>query len=88
MGARAISLGSQYGCAVQAGNTIQCWGRIPVPTVSGVASLATGSIHMCAVKITDEILCWGGNQFGQLGDGTILDVSQRKDPVTVELPPL
>jgi hypothetical protein len=52
--------------------------------VTGVSSLVTaiaiGDTHNCAVFTTGAVVCWGGNQYGQLGDGT---VSSHFTPVGV-----
>ncbi len=44
--------------------------------VSGGATLLqidAGAAHTCAVSSQGGVLCWGDNQFGQVGDGTVLD---------------
>ena len=49
--------------------------------LSGVTSLAGGRLHTCAVISAGKVFCWGANQYGALGDGTIL---RRLNPVRVE----
>jgi len=39
---------------------------------SGVARMGVGFEHSCAVRTNGELLCWGHNNFGQLGDGTVV----------------
>ena len=44
--------------------------------VSGGATLLqidAGAAHTCAVSSQGGVLCWGDNQFGQVGDGTVLE---------------
>lgn len=56
----------------------------PVCTVSGAcgryaaASVSLGESHACVTTTTGSVVCWGMNEFGQLGDGTIID---RNHPV-------
>ncbi|QJR10155.1 hypothetical protein DSM104443_01209 [Usitatibacter rugosus] len=50
---------------------------------SGVASVTTRGYHTCALKTGGAVLCWGRNDFGQLGDGTLVN---RPTPVNVTGP--
>ncbi len=43
-----------------------------------VVSLVAGGTHACAQMQDGNIECWGANEFGQLGDGTLLD---QRSPV-------
>lgn len=47
---------------------------------SGVSRMAAGRHHTCALLTTGAVKCWGDNDFGQLGDGTLID---RSVPVDV-----
>lgn len=44
------------------------------------ASLAAGFGHTCGITTEDTAYCWGQNNYGQLGDGTLVD---RPIPVRV-----
>jgi alpha-tubulin suppressor-like RCC1 family protein len=48
-----------------------------------VVGLALGGYHSCARKHDGTLWCWGRNDYGQLGDGTLLDQSS---PVPVPVP--
>jgi len=36
-------------------------------------SVSAGDQHTCAVNAGNVSFCWGDNQFGQLGDGTVIN---------------
>ncbi|WP_428265587.1 RCC1 domain-containing protein [Haliangium sp.] len=64
-------------------------GRRKVPTpVAGLSqavaklSAGTSARHTCAIKSHGKVFCWGMNDFGQLGDGTVVD---RGEPVRLDL---
>lgn len=44
------------------------------------ASLEAGFGHTCGITTDDVAYCWGRNDYGQLGDGTLVD---RPEPVRV-----
>lgn len=48
--------------------------------VAGVARVAVGDGHACALRTGGGVKCWGRNEWGQIGDGTLLD---RFAPVDV-----
>jgi alpha-tubulin suppressor-like RCC1 family protein len=55
--------------------------------VSGALNFATLSAavggHTCGVTTSWRTYCWGRNQYGQVGDGTMLE---RHEPVRVKSP--
>lgn len=56
---------------------------VQVPGLDGIVALGSGTLHTCAFKSPTEIYCWGGNDFGQLGNGTLAPAST---PTLVKLP--
>ncbi|MBN2495420.1 MAG: hypothetical protein JXR96_12570 [Deltaproteobacteria bacterium] len=40
---------------------------------SGIVAIETGFAHACALRDTGAVECWGDNEFGQLGNGFIVD---------------
>ena len=47
---------------------------------TGVTSISAGGRHSCILTTAGGVKCWGWNQFGQLGDGTLVD---KLSPVAV-----
>ena len=41
--------------------------------LTGISSIGAGYKHLFALKNDNTVWAWGDNQFGQLGDGTIID---------------
>lgn len=62
---------------VQGGITFR---QVAVGSGSGSAPFKE---HTCGLAEDGSVYCWGGNEFGQLGDGTLAD---RPAPVLVNLP--
>ncbi len=58
------------------------WGTSPmrVSDLAGVTAIAAGSSHSLAVGIDGFVHAWGNNQYGELGDGTMIE---RDGPVQV-----
>ena len=46
---------------------------------SGVSEIATGGLHSCALTTSGGVKCWGWNFWGQVGIGTVKDVSVPSD---------
>ena len=71
----------------QAGTGYHTDRNTPVKTLSltGVVAIAAGadSLHTVAMKGDKTVWAWGSNNFGQLGDGTVV---QRTTPVQVKDP--
>ncbi len=53
---------------------------IQVPGLSRIAAVASKQGHVLALRDDGSILAWGAGQFGQVGDGTLVD---RESPVVV-----
>ncbi|GAB4256141.1 MAG: hypothetical protein Kow0092_01950 [Deferrisomatales bacterium] len=71
----------------QLGDGTRVEGYLPVPVLdrfgaplSGVVAVAAGGLHTLALRADGAVLSWGDNDYGQLGDGTVLD---RLSPVAV-----
>ena len=50
--------------------------RRPVPIADSLRwiTLQAGGTHLCGVSTDGDLLCWGENNFGQVGDGTTVEV--------------
>lgn len=46
---------------------------------SGVVALAVGFGHSCAVTNTGAVKCWGRNDYGQIGNNTVVDAATPVD---------
>jgi hypothetical protein len=82
-----VALGDALTCVLRVDGAVSCApthnGRIPtdaVPDLEPVVGLAVGRWHACVVDVLSSVSCWGLNQYGQIGDGTMID---RPTPVAV-----
>jgi alpha-tubulin suppressor-like RCC1 family protein len=48
-------------------------GVLDVTPRACVTAIAAGGTHTCAVKDDGSVWCWGDSQFGQVGDGMMVD---------------
>jgi len=81
-------------CAAKTDGSVHCWGMafeapggtppvpdfLPEPGFSGARRIAIGGTHVCAIRADKTVACFGTNDFGELGDGTLL---ARDQPVPV-----
>ena len=86
VGARSISVGDGYACAILGNASVSCWGKniwgnlgnnseVNSPAlveVSGISATAISARtkHTCSVSSSGVVGCWGYGQSGQLGDGS------------------
>jgi alpha-tubulin suppressor-like RCC1 family protein len=80
-----VSAGVGHTCGLSSDGLAYCWGAgavkpIAVPGGHHFVQISAGERHTCAVTSTNEAYCWGGNEWGQLGDGTL---QNRTSPVLV-----
>lgn len=90
-----ISTHDSLACAITGSGGLKCWGgglagdgtrfirSTPVDVTgqtAGVMAVSAGGIHTCAVTSTGGAKCWGDNNFGNIGDGTLVS---RLTPVDV-----
>jgi hypothetical protein len=80
-----LSAGGGVTCAVRSNGVVACWGGgigsstlppnvVPTPLagLSGAKTLRMGQSVVCALLASGAVRCWGGNQWGGLGNGSIL----------------
>jgi alpha-tubulin suppressor-like RCC1 family protein len=83
VGATAVAVGVNKGCAILAGGAVSCWTNTSgveyngqpitsatlVPELTGVTALSLGDTHSCAILAGGQAVCWGFNALGELGNG-------------------
>lgn len=81
-----LSAGGVATCGLTASGQAYCWGRsadlTPAAVAGGLtfAAVEVGWHHSCALTSNGVAYCWGGNEYGQLGNGS---VSGAQAPVAV-----
>ena len=84
-GARALAVGHNHNCIIDASGRTMCWGRnnggqlgdtgpdraqpTQITGLAAVTALAAGGRHSCAVDDAGNVYCWGEGTNGQLGRG-------------------
>jgi alpha-tubulin suppressor-like RCC1 family protein len=86
-GVSQVAAGEFHTCVLLQTGTVQCWGARgemeagadflsatpkTVAGLSGVAAVASGDGYACALGAGGGVSCWGGNQFGELGSGSVV----------------
>jgi len=87
---QSIDVGDPWSCGLSTTGKAYCWGGLEgfgvattphlytgTPTFT---SLSVGSLHACALTGDGQAFCWGNNQFGQLGDSSVVS---RSNPTAV-----
>jgi regulator of chromosome condensation (RCC1) repeat-containing protein/Regulator of Chromosome Condensation (RCC1) repeat protein len=87
---QSIDVGDPWSCGLSTTGKVYCWGGVEglgvttsphlyagAPTFT---SLTVGSLHACALTGDGLAYCWGNNQFGQLGDSSVVS---RANPTPV-----
>jgi hypothetical protein len=82
-----VALGDALTCVLRGDGAVSCApthnGPVPtdvVPNLGPAVELDVGRWHACVVDVQSTVSCWGLNQYGQLGDGTVID---RPDPIVI-----
>ena len=87
---QSIEVGDPWSCGLSTVGQAYCWGGVEGLGVTTsphlyvgpptLVSLTVGSLHACALTGDGKAYCWGNNQFGQLGDSTVVS---RANPTLV-----
>jgi hypothetical protein len=84
---QSIDVGDPWSCGLSTAGKVYCWGGLegfgatPTPhlytssTLPTFTSMSVGSFHACALTGDGQAYCWGNNQFGQLGDSSVVSKS-------------
>lgn len=85
-----VAAGDYHSLAVTENFELLLWGStlagprvLPAKVLldDGIHSVAAGGVHSLAVTHNGEVYSWGGNSYGQLGDGTKIDLQVPRAPV-------
>ena len=91
-----ISLGTNFGCALDSANAVYCWGlntsgqvgnpatgtHFVVPTaVTSQSTISAGYTHSCLIR-NGKGYCWGDNSDGELGNNS---TASSSTPVAVSI---
>jgi len=82
---QSIDVGDLWSCGLSTAGKVYCWGGLEgfgvtttphlYSTTPTFTSLTVGSFHACALTADGSAYCWGNNQFGQLGDSSVVNKS-------------
>ena len=69
----AVSVGTDFACALTAGGAVQCWGNSPIASStypvtipgleSGATAISAGTLYACALTTNGAVQCWGYSLF-------------------------
>jgi alpha-tubulin suppressor-like RCC1 family protein len=45
---------------------------------ANIVAIGAGRLHTCALRFDGGLRCWGRNEFGQIGDGTVVDRATQR----------
>ena len=95
----ALALGEYFTCAILNDRSVGCWGSFWDERPGGrngalmkadlggpdnkAKDIAAGWTHTCAILTDNTLKCWGRNNYGQVGDGTLVN---KPTPTTITLP--
>ena len=82
---QSIDVGDPWSCGLSTTGKAYCWGGLEgfgvsptphlYPDTPTFVSMSVGSFHACALTGDGQAYCWGNNQFGQLGDSSVVSKS-------------